>query len=89
MTNKFSLLIAVLLWSVPVEASSSNSFPLPFSGIYQSLGSAARKLTSRQNDSWITSPQNVYLNLVKDQDILELRLKIDVLDSSGKNALPD
>ncbi len=66
------------------EASESKSFPLPFSGTFQSLASEARELTSRDENTWATIPQNVFLTLVKDEEILELQLKIEVLDDLGQ-----
>ena len=78
----------MLLGSACAGASADNAFPLPFSGSYQSLASEALELTSRQDDNWIAIPQNVYLDLVKDQDILELQLTIEVLDSAGQKLYP-
>ena len=70
------------------EANERNGFPLPFSGTYQSLASEARELTSWDKNSWVTIPQNVYLNLVKDKEIVELQLRIHVLDDLGRVRYP-
>ncbi len=87
MPNK-PFVLGLLVVSACAGASADNTFPLPFSGSYQSLASEALELTSRQDDNWITIPQNVYLDLVKDQDILELQLTIEVLDSAGQKLYP-
>ena len=70
------------------EASERRNFPLPFSGTFQSLASEARELTSRDNDTWATIPQNVFLTLIKDEEIIELRLKIEVLNDLGRVRYP-
>ncbi len=70
------------------EASETNGFPLPFSGTYQSLASEARQLTSWDENSWVTIPQNVYLSLVKDKEIVEVRLRIEVLNDIGRVLYP-
>ena len=88
MTEKLRVLFVALLAFAYVEVVAGSDFPVPFSGIYQSLGSEARELTSRENNTWVIIPQNVYLTLVQDQDILELRIKIEVLDNAGKTLYP-
>jgi hypothetical protein len=71
-----------------VKAGESKSFPLPFSGTFQSLASEARELRSWDKNSWSTIPQNVFLTLVKDEEIIELQLKIGVLDDLGQVRYP-
>ncbi len=85
---KFSLIFWIFVVSAFSRVSASDEFPLPFSGNYQSLASEARELTSQQNNSWVTIPQNVYLTLVPDEEILELQIEIEVLDSTGQKLYP-
>ncbi len=92
--QQLTLIVRLILTSwmlvAPAVTHASNNVEslLPFSGTYQSLAAEARELTSRQDNTWVSIPQNVYLTLVQDQDILELRLKIEVLDSSGNKLYP-
>jgi len=84
------VLLGVMVLSVTAvpEASDSHAFPLPFSGSFQSLASEARERTSQDNNRWVTIPQNVLLTLVKDNEIVELQLRIDVLDDIGRVRYP-
>ena len=88
MIDKWSLVVGIMLLSVVAESTASGDFPIPFSGHYQSLSSEAQELVSKQNNAWISIPQNVYLKLVKDSDILELQLDIEVLDNEGRKLYP-
>ncbi len=88
MTDKSSYIFLVLFLVAFTPAHASQDLRFPFAGTYQSLGSEAQELTSRENNAWVDIPQNVYLTFVKDQDILELRLLIEVLDRNGQKLYP-
>ena len=88
MTDKFNAIFLVFYLVAIALAHASQDFRFPFTGTYQSMGSEARELTSRENNTWVDIPQNVYLTFAKDQDILELRLLIEVLDPTGQKLYP-
>jgi hypothetical protein len=90
LSRALGLLLGIMVLSVMAvtEASDSHAFPLPFSGTFQSLASEARELTSPNANSWVTIPQNVFLTLTKDNDIVELQLLIEVLDDIGRVRYP-
>ncbi|MDJ0831926.1 MAG: hypothetical protein QNJ69_00290 [Gammaproteobacteria bacterium] len=88
MQKKLSIIFWLLVAPGLAKASTDIASMLPFAGSYQSLASTAQELTSREKNSWTTIPQNVYLNLIRDQEILELQLTIEVLDSTGQKLYP-
>lgn len=70
------------------QSDNSNRLMLPFAGTFQSLASEAQELRSREDNTWITIPQNVYLTLHRDEEIVELQLHIEVLDDEGRVLYP-
>jgi len=88
MTSKLSFVFSMLSMFALAEVSASDDFPFPFSGTYRSLASEAQELISRKNNTWVSIPQNVYLTLIKDRDILELKLNVEVLDDAGRTLYP-
>ena len=69
------------------EASESKSFPLPFSGTFQSLASEARELTSRDKNIWATIPQNVFLTLDKDEEDVLAEVDVEAPESMVKSEM--
>lgn len=70
------------------QSDNSSSFMLPFTGTYQSLASEAQELRSQEENTWVTIPQNVYLSFFRDEEIIELRLNIEVLNDKGEVLYP-
>ena len=76
------LLFACLLL-IGSSSLAGSAIPLPFEGLYESRDSLAKEWldTSR----WREIPQDVKMHIVKDGDIIELRLNIEVHAPVGKD----
>jgi hypothetical protein len=62
---------------------ASDEIPLPFEGLYESRGSIAKEKIAA--DQWREIPQDVQMLIVKDENIIELRLLIEVHSPAGND----
>ncbi len=62
---------------------ANDDIPLPFEGLYESLGSIAKEKVAA--NQWREIPQDVQMLIVKDGNIIELQLLIEVHSTEGSN----
>jgi hypothetical protein len=73
-----------LLYFFPGCAVAGDLIPLPFEGNYESRGSVAREQATPEQ--WRDIPQEVRMRLIRDEEIIELQLEIDVQLTGGNDA---
>ncbi len=66
------------------SSSADDGIPLPFEGLYESRGSSARERVAE--DRWREIPQDVQIQILKDKEIIELQLRIQVYASEREDS---
>jgi hypothetical protein len=68
--------------AMPIHgAQAGETVPLPFAGLFESRGGFAREKVA--DGQWRQIPQDVQLLVVRDADIVELRIRIEVSPDAG------
>jgi len=76
--------LALCLACAAGSASADDVIPLPFQGLYESLGSSASERMAENR--WRKIPQDVQIRIFKDKEIIALQLHIRVYEPRGEGS---